>query len=134
MPAKLRVNSSNKRRSRPGFFSRLLFGVVLPIGALLVAAAVWYRLRIQPFPLARYGPVTPALPGLRFWLPTGFALQLLLVIPTSIGLCFRLILRTRRQSRLSVFIKGMIAVALGTGMGLAMFQIFVWTLRTNAGS
>jgi hypothetical protein len=34
---------------------------------------------------------------------------------------------------LSVFIKGMIAVALGTGMGLAMFQIFVWTLRTNAG-
>ena len=123
------MNKPVERHGRPGFLSRFVFGVVLPIGGLLVAAAVWYRLKIHPLPPATYVPARPTLPGIRFWSQADIALQLLLVFPTSLGLCFRLILRTRRQTRLRVFARGVVAVGLGTGIGVAMFQIFVWTLN-----
>ena len=114
-----------RRTDRHGFFKRLYYGVVLPIG-VLTAIAVFQYVQ-QTAGLQRSAENQSSLATLQ----KVFAFQAMLVFPTAIGLCFRLILRRRRQTRLTLFVKGLIAAAIGVGIGLFMFHVFVSVLTNR---
>lgn len=111
------------KSERPGFFVRSFYGLLLPIGAVAIIAGMWYFRNIEFYPISRQHQKVPGA-SQRLLFQSGAVLRSLLVFPTAIGMCMRLILRTRRQSRLTLFIKGSIAAALGTVLGLFLFQLF----------
>ena len=55
-------------------------------------------------------------------LKTACSIQAALILPTALGLCFRLILRRQTVSRTWLFFRGVIAVAIGIALGLFLFK------------
>ena len=104
-----------KRNPKPGFLLRFVYGLLLPIGILSALAVIRY---IQRAHMLQNSPQELAA------LKTACSVQVALIFPTALGLCFRLILRRQTVSRTWLFIRGVIAVAIGIALGLFLFKHF----------